>query len=186
MYIITEILLNYWKQSMFYVYSNLLRCMYVYGIKTFICRISDRNIHLNIRTFWDLLYFFLLLKAKLTGLNNIIWVIMETYSSCLCWKKKLTCQTECPAEAVARKDTCWYNKKRNQSRLFHPLWHTICFNKSLSIWPWFVSAHSGKLISPTSPLDFYVWLRRAPSASEAYVWVFYRVNSSRRLFGSEE
>lgn len=36
------------------------------------------------------------------------------------------------------------------------------FNKSLSIWPWFESAHSSRVISPASPPDLGAGLRRTP------------------------
>ena len=43
------------------------------------------------------------------------------------------------------------HKSIDVSQALPHLWHIICFNKSLSVWPWFESAHSSKVISPTSP-----------------------------------
>ena len=99
---------------------------------------------------------------------------------CINSNKELTCRTEYLAEAATQTDTCWCKNKNNNtewealrgaehthkstdvSQAFPHLWHIICFNKSLSVWPWFESAHSSKVISPTSPLDLCTGLQRKP------------------------
>lgn len=52
------------------------------------------------------------------------------------------------------------HKSTDASQALPHLRHVICFNKSLSIWPWFESAHSSRVISPTSPLDLHTGLLR--------------------------
>lgn len=138
-------------------------------------------------------------------------VIFLSHLCVLTATKKLTWQTEYLVEAATQTDTCWMRRNKTTewdthtkqehksidvSPAFPHLWDIIGFNKSLSIWPWFESTQSSKVISPTSPLDLCTGLQRKLCAFMCVrlicmcvcvcECVFYLVNSSRRLFGSEE